>query len=173
MKDYKKPYFGVIIGIILLIVSASGELIIIEEELYIDPNSTRNWSIQMYPGQKLQVAVICLSDNTSEVINGILELVVIKGEMVYLEQKWVATNVWSHYEANIVGATCIRVILNNNERASNSNEVKKVYIDIKISRPYGYLILPSMIMLLLSIYKLINNSLNKNIEKKGKVMKKL
>ena len=70
----KAPYLGVAISVFLYLVSFSGESVIVDETVVVPANGYTDWSIQMYPGQRLFVRTSALADDPLEIIRCVLEL---------------------------------------------------------------------------------------------------
>jgi len=68
----KVPYLGVALSVFLYLVSLSGESVIVDETVVVPANGYTDWSIQMYPWQRLFVRTSALADDPWEIIHGVL-----------------------------------------------------------------------------------------------------
>lgn len=69
-----KPYLGLILSVFLYLISFSGESLVVDETVVVPANGYTDWSIQMYPGQRLFVRTSAYADDHLEIIRGVLEL---------------------------------------------------------------------------------------------------
>jgi len=163
----KAPYLGIVISVFLYLISFSGESVIVDETVLVPANGYNDWSIQMYPGQRLFVRTSAVADDPLKILRGVLELWVMDEESFrYYEsgdysearerdQEWIDTNHYTHYDVNIRRFGRIHVVLNNKIRVLDPGSAKEADIVIKVLRPYGYLAFPSVILASVSLYKLV------------------
>ena len=159
------PYLGLIIGIFLYLLSFSGSSRVVDERVVVPANSYIEWSIQMYPGQALRAGASAITDDPSEVIRGVLELLIMDEEdFAYYEsgdymkireryQELINTNSWDWLDVNIRWFGRVHVVLNNKIRVSDRNSSKEANVGISVHRPCGYLALPSVILVGISLFK--------------------
>jgi len=164
------------------LVSFSGESVVVDETVVVPANGYTDWSIQMYPGQRLFVRTSAHADDPLEIIRGVLELWVMDEESFrYYEsgdyskakerdQEWIDTNANTHYDVNIKKFGSVHVVLNNRIRVLDPDSLKEADIIIRVLRPYGYLAFLSVILASMSIYNLIQalREHEKKVEIKGK-----
>ena len=160
-----KPYLGLILSVFLYLISFSGESLVVDETVVVPANGYTDWSIQMYPGQRLFVRTSAYADDHLEIIRGVLELWVMDEEnFAYYEsgdyskakerdQEWIDTNAYTHYDVNIKRFGRVHVVLNNRIRVLDPDSAKEADIIIKVLRPYGYIAFPSVILMGISLYK--------------------
>jgi len=68
----KALYLGIVISVFLYLISYSGESVIVDETVVVPANGYTDWSIQMYPWQRLFVRTSALADDPLEIIHGVL-----------------------------------------------------------------------------------------------------
>lgn len=74
------PYHGLIVGVVLFLVSFSGSSQVVDERVVVPANGYLEWQMQMYPGQALRAGAIVITDDPSEDIRGVLELLIMDEE---------------------------------------------------------------------------------------------
>jgi len=159
------PYLGLIIGIFLYLLSISGSSRVVDERVVVPANGYLEWSIQMYPSQALRAGASAITDDPSEIIRGVLELLIMDEEnFAYYEsgnytkirerhQEWINTNSWDWLDVNIRWFGRVHVVLNNKIRVLDRDSSKESGVSIIVLRPIGYLAFPSVILVGISLFK--------------------
>jgi hypothetical protein len=134
------------------------ETVVVPEYGYVE------WPIQVYPGQAIRAVASVPTDDASEVIYGIIELSIMdekdfahyesgdNGNIEERSNEWISTNSWDGIDVNIWWFGRVHVVLNN-KRALERDTPKVSEIIIAILRPYGYLTIPSIVFISVSLYK--------------------
>ena len=159
-----KPYLGLILGVFLYLLSTSGSSRIVDERVVVPANSYVEWSMQMYPGQELRVGVSAHADDPKEIEYKVLGLVILDEEnFAYYEsgdygncrgeyQEFIHTNVWHNLDINIRRFSRVHVLLNNKVMVVDRDSPKEADISINILRPHGYLVVPSILLVIVGFY---------------------
>lgn len=158
------PYLGLILSAFLFLISISGSLRMVDETVVVPEYGYVEWPIQAYPGQAIRAVASVPTDDASEVTYGILELSIMDeknfahyesgdhGNIRERSNEWISTNSWDGIDVNIWWFGRVHVVLNN-ERALDRDASKASGIIIAILRPYGYLTIPSIVFISVSLVK--------------------
>ena len=158
------PYTGLVLSIFLFLISISGSVLMVDETVVVPEYGYVEWPIQVYPGQVIRAIASVPTDDTSEIIYGSLELLILdEKNFVYYESgdhgdirersnEWISSNNWDGIDVNIWWFGRVHVVLNN-EKALERDTSKASEIIIAILRPYGYLTIPSIVFIFVCLYK--------------------
>jgi hypothetical protein len=159
------PYHGLIIGVFLYLISFSGSTQMLDERVIVPANGYLEWPIQVYPGQALHAEASVITDNQSDNVRGVLELLIMddenwayyeSGDHAMMNERYherISMNWWDSLEVNIRWFGRVHVVLNNKIRVVDRDSPKKAGISITVLRPYGYLYIPSLVLMGISLSK--------------------
>jgi len=158
------PYTGLVLSIFLFLISISGSVLMVDETVVVPEYGYVEWPIQVYPGQVIRAIASVPTEDTSEIIYGILELLILDeknfayyesgdhGDIRERSNEWISSNSWDGIDVNIWWFGRVHVVLNN-EKALERDTSKASEIIIAILRPYGYLTIPSIVFIFVCLYK--------------------
>ena len=165
------PKHTLFLGLFLLLLSNVGSTEIADESVTVPPNDYIDYTIQVYPGQNLKVGASVKTENLSDNARGVLEVLIMDDENFYhfqseeygeIDERYrlmVSENFWERIEVNTNWFGKVHVILNNKIRANNRDAPKNSSVVITMYRPLGYLALPSLIIIIISSYKILKDKL--------------
>jgi hypothetical protein len=159
------PYHGLIIGVFLYLLSLSGSSRVVDERVVVPANGYLEWSIQMYPGQALRAGASAITDDPSEIIYGVLELLIMdeedfayfeSGNYTKIRERYhvlINMNSYDALDVNIRWFGRVHVVLNNKIRVLDRDSSKEAGVGIIVLRPIGYLAFPSVTLVGISLFK--------------------
>jgi len=171
---YRKinPKHTLFLGLFLILLSNVGSTEIADEIVTAPPHDYVDYTIQVYPGQSLKVGAGVKTENLSDNARGVLEVLIMDDENFYhfqsmeygeIDERYhmrVSENFWESIEVNINWLGKVHVVLNNKIRAINRDTPKEVAVSITVYKPLGYLALPSLLIVILSGYKILKDELD-------------
>lgn len=165
------PKHILFLGLFLLLLSNVGSTEIADESVTVSPTDYIDYTIQVYPGQNLKVGVGVKTENLSDNARGVLEVLIMDDENFYhfqseeygeIDERYhlkVSENMWESIEVNTNWFGKVHVVLNNKIRVNNRDEPKEMAVAITVYKPLGYLALPSLLIVIISSYKILKNKL--------------
>lgn len=163
------PKHTLFLGLFLLLLSNVGSTEIANESVTVPPRDYIDYTIRVYPGQNLKVEAGVKTENLSDNARGVLEVLIMDNENFYhfqsaeygmIDERYpmrVSENFWESIEVNINWFGKVHVVLNNKIRAINRDTPKEVAISITVYKPLGYLALPSLMIVIISGYKILKD----------------
>ncbi len=170
------------LGLFLILLSNVGSTEIANEALTIPPEDYMDYTIDVYPGQKIRVDAGVYTDDVSDNERRVLEVLIMDDENFnhfQLEEydkisKRYALRIGENFgeiievNANWFGEA--HVVLNNNIRVNKREMPKETHVTVTLLKPLGYLGLPGFLIAVLSGYKVIKEKIttqrnsNKNVQ---------
>ncbi len=166
------PKHTLFLGLFLLLLSNIGSTEIADESVTVPPHDYIDYTIRVYPGQNLQVGAGVKTENLSDNARGVLEVLIMDDENFHhfqseeygeIDERYhmrISENFWESIEVNINWFGKVHVVLNNKIRAINRDTPKMVAVTITVYKPLGYLALPSLLIVIISGYKILKDELD-------------
>jgi hypothetical protein len=157
-------------GLFLLLLSNVGSTVIANEIITIQPGEYMDYSIDVYPGQKLRVDAGVYTGDISDNDRRVLEVLIMDDENFnhFKSEEYdkindrIALSIGENFEetinlnANWFGKA--HVVLNNKIRVNNRDTQKETHVTVTLLKPLGYLGLPGFLIVILSGYKIIREN---------------
>jgi hypothetical protein len=164
-------------GLFILLLSNVGSTVIAKEIITIPPGEYMDYSIDVYPGQKLRIDAGVHTGDISDNERRVLEVLIMDDENFnhFKSEEYdkiddriplrIGENFWETIELNANWFGEAHVVLNNKIRVNNRDTQKETHVTITLLKPLGYLGLPGLLIAVLSGYKIIKEKIaaNKNL----------
>jgi len=166
-----------VLGLFLILLSNVGSAEISNETLTVPPGEYVDYSIDVYPGQKIRVDAGVYTGNISDNDRRVLEVLIMDDdnfnhfeseEYDKIDHRYalrIGENFWETVEVNSNWFGGAHVVLNNKIRVNNRDTRKETHVNITLLRPLGYLGLPGFLLAVFSGYTIVKEKIaaNKNL----------
>lgn len=153
-----------ILGGVLILISYSGDITVVEEEVTVPPNSYLEWSLNPNIGAKVH-ATASLMTETNNSTKALIEIYIMdNGDYQnYINENWMELSLaptqrdyaderWpAMIKYRIPRMSEWHLILNNKVRVADREQSKFVNIEIHVTMPYAPLRLPGITLLLVGV----------------------
>jgi hypothetical protein len=164
-------------GLFLLLLSNVGSTVIANEIITIPPGEYMDYSIDVYPGQKLRIDAGVYTGDISDNDRRVLEVLIMDdGDFNHFKSEEydkiddrialrIGENFWETVEVNANWFGEAHVVLNNKIRVNNRDTQKETHVTVTLLKPLGYLGLLGFLVTVFSGYKIIKEKIaaNKNL----------